>query len=117
MDLAIREGDRFEVNGKVRNVTKTAVSCLPRVRAHLIGIARACETVSYSHLRRALELPYAVNGMGWLLDVLTEDCRRRGEPSLAALVVTVGTGEVGVQYPGQATQERAAVYTRSTWTD
>ena len=117
MTLAIRTGDRLEINGRVRTVTSTAVACLPRVRTHLIGLARGGETVTYSQLRRTLELPYAVNGMGWLLDVLTEDCRRRGEPSLAALVVTAGTGEVGDDYPGEAPKERSAVFARSNWAD
>jgi len=117
MALAIREGDRFVVKGRTCTVTGTAMACLPRVRAYLIALARTGETVSYSKLRRDLALPYAVNGLGWLLDVLTEDCRRRGEPSLAALVVTAVSGEVGDQYPGEPTKERAAVYARSAWPD
>ncbi len=117
MALAIREGDRFEVKGRTYTVTSTAIHCLPRVRTYLIGLARAGGTVSYSQLRLDLELPYAVNGLGWLLDVLTEDCGRRGEPSLAALVVTATTGEVGEDYPGEAKSERSAVYARSHWAD
>ncbi|NHA70114.1 hypothetical protein [Phycicoccus flavus] len=115
MTLGVREGDRFDVKGKTYTVSTTAMACLPRVRIYLIGLARAGETTTYLDLKRDLDLPYAVNGLGWLLDVVTEDCRRRGEPSLASLVVTAGTGEVGADYPGEAAVERSKVYAWSIW--
>lgn len=49
--------------------------------------------------------------MGRLLDVISEDCHLRGEPSLAALVVNAGTGEVGGDYEwGDPVLERRRLY-------
>ncbi|WP_152975450.1 hypothetical protein [Rhodococcus rhodochrous] len=56
------------------------------------------------------ELPHATDGLGRVLDLLSEDCFRRGGPSLAALVVAQSTGEVGSAFRGNPSSERTNVY-------
>lgn len=52
--------------------------------------------------------------MGRLLDLLSEDCIRGGEPSLAAIVVNSTTGEVGIAF-GDPIRERALLYAQPNW--
>ena len=115
MGLMLRRGEKVVVNGRTRTVTDIAFGCLPRVRDRLVEAALARETVTYGELREELDLPYLVRAMGRFLDLLTEDCRRRGEPSLASLVVNASTGEVGDQFGGDPQAERASVYAHRHW--
>ncbi|WNB87110.1 hypothetical protein [Cellulomonas sp. ATA003] len=109
MPVMLRPGERLEVRGRAVTVTPTAFACLPPVRDRLVEAAVAGETVTYGELREELGLRYLVQGMGRLLDLLTEDCARRGEPSLASLVVNAATGEVGRNGAGDAAAERERV--------
>ena len=78
MGLMLKLGERFDMKGRTLTVTDTAFACLPRVRAFLIEVARSRETVTYTEMHDQLDLPYAVNGMGRLLDLLSEGCIRPG---------------------------------------
>lgn len=78
-------------DGRRVRVTERAAACLPRVRAHLLGLARAGETTTYGALVRDLALPYPAVGVGRLLDLVAADCARRGEPGLDAVVVAAGS--------------------------
>ncbi|GAA2725787.1 hypothetical protein CAE01nite_20810 [Cellulomonas aerilata] len=60
-------------------------------------------------------MPYLVHGMGRLLDLLSEDCFRRNEPSLASIVVNASTGEVGADFDGDASAERELVFDHLRW--
>ncbi|NHC12987.1 hypothetical protein [Motilibacter deserti] len=115
MHVPLRLGEKVVVGGRVATVTPTALAWLPRARAHLVEVALAGETLTYGELREELGLPYLVQGMGRFLDLLSEDCRRRGEPSLASLVVNASTGEVGGAFAGDGASERALVHARRTW--
>lgn len=115
MSLMLRKGEKLRIKGRVVTVTSTAFDCLPRVRDRLIEAARARETLTYGELRDELELPYPSQGMGWLLDLVIEDCSRRGEPSLASLVVNASTREVGHDFDGDAPSERVLAFERRTW--
>ncbi len=106
----LRPGERIEIKGRPVTVTPLAWDSLPRVRERLVEEAAARETVTYGELREELALPYLVQGMGRLLDLLSEDCARREEPSLASLVVNASTGEVGNDVDGDAAAERALVF-------
>lgn len=120
-DLRLALGERVVVRGRVATVTPTAFACLPRVRDRLVEAALAEETVTYGELREELGLPYLVQGMGRLLDLVGEDCARRGEPSLATLVVNASTGEVGYDDEADrgerepAAAERRRVYGWAGW--
>ncbi len=80
------------------------------MREMLIDEARANATVTYGDVVRDLALPVPPKGLGRLLELLSEDCARRGEPTLAAIVVTRSTGEVGYGYGAGAHSDRDALY-------
>ena len=50
--------------------------------------------------------------MGPLLSMVGHDCAARGEPSLASLVVSAATGEVGTRDESWAPPERLACWAR-----
>ncbi len=104
--LKLRLGEKVAMKGRIITVTETAFGCLPGVRDHLIEVARSGSTMTYGDLRSDLGLPYRPQGMGRLLDLLSEDCFRRGEPSLASIVVSGSTGEVGSDFDGDPEAER-----------
>lgn len=110
MSLMLELGEKIELKGRRMTVTPMAFKSLPAVRKHLIEVARAGGIITYGQLVADLELPYLPRGLGRLLDLLSEDCFRRDEPSLAALVVSDSTGEVGSDFAGDAHAERSGLY-------
>lgn len=99
-DLRLERDEKVTVRGTSVTVTERAYAALPRLRAHLVVLAEQGGTTTYGALVRDLDLPYRPIGVGRLLDLLSVDCARRGEPDLAALVVSGATGEVGSSFPG-----------------
>lgn len=110
MALMLRVGDTFDMKGRRIRVTKVQVDVGPRARDVLIDVARQGARITYGDLNATADLGHAVNGLGRLLDVLSEDCRLRGEPSFAPLVVNKRTNEVGEDYDGNPDADRRAVY-------
>lgn len=108
--MELELGEVVDSKGRRITVTPMAHEVLPALREHLVGVARRGGTITYGAVKRDLGLSYAANGMGRLLDLLSEDCFRRDEPSLAALVVSAATGEVGSDFEGDAAAERQDVY-------
>lgn len=103
----VRAGDRFlNPRGVDRRISELDASSVPPVRRCLIDVARRGDTITYGDLRKATGLPHPPNGMGRVLDVVAEDCRRRDEPSLDALVVKASSGEVGEKFSGDAARIR-----------
>jgi hypothetical protein len=94
------------------HVSERDVEAVARARDVLIAQARTGATITYGELVDEAELPYPPRRLGRLLILLSEDCDRRDEPTLACLVVTATTGEVGDGYGAGAADERAAVYER-----
>lgn len=97
------ESRRFHVSGR-------DIDAISRMRGFLVDEARARATVTYGELVRTLDLPCPARGLGRLLVLLSEDCARRGEPTLAAIVVTASTGEVGDGYGSGAFADRRELY-------
>ena len=110
MDVTLRVGEKLTIKKGRVSVTTLDARWLPRMRARLIEVAADGETISYGGLKQELGLPHAPVGLGRLLDLLSVECERRGEPSLASLVVNSGTGEVGHDFDGEPVSERDAVY-------
>ena len=92
-------------------VTPNMHAGLVPLRQALIAAAAAGCTMTYGEASEASGRAYLPRGMGRMLDVVTEDCRRRDEPSLAALVVRKDEGEVGEAFIGNAGAERQACWT------
>lgn len=88
------------------HVSPTDIDQVAAMRVLLMDEARAGTTITYGEVVRALRLNVLPRGLGRLLVLLSEDCARRGEPTLAALVVRQSTGEVGDGYGPQALDDR-----------
>ena len=96
--------------GRTVRVTPNMFQALSRLRPALIDVARRRDTITYGEASLATQNAYLPRGMGPMLDVVTIDCTRRGEPSLASLVVTKSGGEVGSAYGAGAVEERRRCY-------
>ena len=110
MGLLLRVGDRFDMKGRTITVTQVQADVGQRVRDELIDVARRGQTITYGELKALAHLSHPPNGMGRLLDVISEDCRLRDEPSLAPLVVNAETLEVGADYEGAPKDDRQRLY-------
>jgi hypothetical protein len=110
MGLLLRAGDRFDMKGRTITVTQMQADVGQRVTDELIDVARRGQTITYGELKASAQLSHPSNGMGRLLDVISEDCRLRGEPPLAPLVVNAETLEVGADYEGAPNEDRQRLY-------
>lgn len=115
MDLRVSLEERVRLDfrhGRVVRVTPNMFQALSRLRPFLVGVARRGNATTYAEASAATDGAYLPRGMGPMLDVLTVDCMRRGEPSLAPLVVSKSAGEVGL--PTGPTQPVDVVAATST---
>jgi hypothetical protein len=101
----------FRNDMKVR-VTDHMLHALTLLRPALIEVARHGGTMTYGEASSVMNRAYAPNGLGRALDALSIDCERRGEPSLAALVVHKDSGEVGSSFVGEPAAARSECYQR-----
>ena len=110
-DLPFLEEGEIIVSGARRfHVSKRDLESVASMRTFLVDEARARATVTYGELVDTLRLPAPPKGLGRLLVLLSEDCARRGEPTLAAIVVRQSTGEVGDGYGAGARDDRAELF-------
>lgn len=96
--------------GKDITITELMRDTLDIVRPILIGIASSGSTITYGELASSSGSRYIPTSMGRLLDVLSVDCRDRGEPSLASLVVSATIGASGSAFVGDDALARSACY-------
>ncbi|WP_430331826.1 hypothetical protein [Rhodococcus sp. ACT016] len=110
--MTLQVGEKLTSKGRVLTVTDLDLTTLEKMRPYLIDIAVAGTTITYGDLIAALDLPCVPNGLGRILDLLSENRFRRPgeEPSLAALVISQATGEVGDSFDGDPAQERELLY-------
>ncbi len=106
----LNEGESLVIDGRVLVVNARDLVHIAAMREYLIDVARAGNKATYGELVDGAELPYPARGLGRLLELLSGDCDRRGEPGLASLVVAKSSGEVGSGYGGNAAKERTRVY-------
>jgi len=57
-----------------------------QIRAFLLEVFAQQRQVDTAELKEHVGFPHQLHEVGRLLDLVTEDCRRRGEPSLSAFV-------------------------------
>ncbi|WP_137816830.1 hypothetical protein [Gandjariella thermophila] len=91
-------------------VTAVMYEAVVRLRSALIVAAQRRSTLTYEEASAAIDCAFVPAGLGRPLDLLAEDCVRRGEPSLAALIVQKRSGEVGSAFIGNADAERERCY-------
>jgi hypothetical protein len=110
--LHLQHGEEVEVRqaGRqvARRVTEHDIVRVALARGHCAALAGLRATVLYKDLADLVGL--ANQGLGSTLDLLSEDCTRRGEPSLAALVINKKTGHAGDQFRGDDAVGREQCY-------
>ncbi len=97
--MAINLGETLTFSwrpGYTVTVDQRLLDALAKARAALIAVACTGGTITYTGLERCLEdSKYSHRNFWGLLDAISLDCERRGEPSLAVLVTRKGVGNVG----------------------
>mgnify|MGYP000979269069 CR=1 FL=1 len=107
--LAITVGDSFPVGDRMRRLTPRLAQATNAARSVLIEVAQHRE-VTYGELSDSIGRSVLPRHMGPLLSMIGHDCAARGEPSLASLVVSAATGEVGTRDETWAPPQRLACW-------
>ncbi|BDH77090.1 hypothetical protein [Actinomyces naeslundii] len=110
--LAITVGDRFPVGERLYRLTPRLAESTIAARSVLLDIAEHREVITYGELSESIGRSVLPRHMGPLLSMVGHDCAARGEPSLASLVVSAATGEVGTRDESWAPPERLACWAR-----
>ena len=110
--LAITVGDRFPVGDRMRRLTPRLAQATNAARPVLIEVAQHREVITYGELSDSIGRSVLPRHMGPLLSMIAHDCAARGEPSLASLVVSAATGEVGTGDSSWAPPQRLACWAR-----
>ena len=111
--LAIVVGNRFPVGERMYRLTPGLAQSTLAARSVLIDVAQHREVITYGELSDSIGRSVLPRHMGPLLSMVSHDCAARGEPSLASLVVSSATGEVGTRDSSWAPPERLACWV--TW--
>lgn len=89
LPLKIRRGEVVKTEHGPIKATAADVTWLRQIRAFLLEVFAQQRQVNASELKEHVGFPHQLDEVGHLLELLTEDCTRRGEPSLSALVAGV----------------------------
>ena len=108
--LAITVGDYFPVGDRMRRLTPRLAQATNAARSVLIEVAQHREVITYGELSESIGRSVLPRHMGPLLSMIGHDCAARGEPSLASLVVSAATGEVGTRDETWAPPQRLACW-------
>ena len=108
--LAIAVGNRFPVGERMYRLTPGLAQSTLAARSVLIDVAQHREVITYGELSEAIGRSVLPRHMGPLLSMIDHDCAARGEPGLAALVVSAATGEVGTRDESWAPPQRRACW-------
>ena len=108
--LAITVGDYFPVGDRMRRLTPRLAQATNAARSVLIEVAHHREVITYGELSDSIGRSVLPRHMGPLLSMIGHDCAARGEPSLASLVVSAATGEVGTRDETWAPPQRLACW-------
>lgn len=110
--LALTVGERYPVKDRMQRLSPHLAETVAAAREVLVDVAAHREVITYGELSEALDRAVLPRHMGPLLWMLGHDCRARDEPSLASLVVSAHTGEVGTADTGWAAAGRQACWAR-----
>ena len=87
--LKIRRGEAVETSLGLIKVSPSDVAWLRPIRAFLLGVFAEQRQIDAAQLKEQVGFPHELHDVARLLALLAEDCARRGEPSLADLVLEV----------------------------
>ena len=114
-EVLLELGEKIEFQGRTMKVSELDLAGLPKIRSFLIDAAERWGTVTYGEVVAGTGITQIPRGLDRIMDLISEDCARTDEPSLAALVLNQSTREVGEAFSGNALAERDAVY--DYWTE
>ena len=100
--LKIRRGEVIETEAGPIKATAADLAWLRQIRAFLLAVFAQQGHVDAAELKEHVGLPHQLEEVARLLELLTSDCTRRGEPSLADLVE--GVPEVPAVRGGESTE-------------
>lgn len=86
LPLKIRRGEVVETERGPIKATAGDVAWVRQIRAFLLELFAQQRRVDASELKKHVGFPHQLDEVGRLLELVTEDCRRRGEPSLSDFV-------------------------------
>ena len=86
LPLKIRRGEVVETERGPIKAAAADIAWLRQIRAFLLEVFAQQRHVDAAELKEHVGFPHQLDELGHLLELLTEDCTRRGEPSLSALV-------------------------------
>ncbi|EEH65315.1 hypothetical protein HMPREF0058_1819 [Actinomyces urogenitalis DSM 15434] len=108
--LVLVVGQRYPVGERRHTLTPRLAQATVRSREVLVELAGHGEVITYGELSQAIGGLVLPRHMGPLLHMLGHDCARRGEPDLAALVVSAISGEVSTPDSAWAQPAREACW-------
>ncbi len=86
LPLKIRRGEVVETERGPITAASADLAWLRQIRAYLLEVFAQQRHIDAAELKEHVGFPHRLDEVGQLLELLTEDCTRRGEPSLSALV-------------------------------
>lgn len=108
--LAIAVGARYPVGERQYLLSERLARAVARSREVLIEVAQQRDVITYGELSEEIGGAVLPRHMGPLLAMIDHDCAARGEPFLASLVVSAGTGEVSTRDARWAPPNRHACW-------
>ena len=102
LPLKIRRGEVIETDRGPIKATADDVAWVRQIRAFLLEVFAQQRYVDASELKDHVGFPHQLDRVGHLLELVTEDCRRRGEPSLSDFVE--GAPEASGEGDGPSTE-------------
>ncbi len=108
--LALVVGQRYPVGERNHTLTPRLAEATARAREVLVEVAGHGEVITYGELSRSIGGLVLPRHTGPLLHMLAHDCAERGEPDLAALVVSATSGEVSTPDRSWAPPQREACW-------
>ena len=100
--LKIRHGQVIETESGPIKVTAVDLAWVRQIRSFLLAVFAQQGRVDAAELKELVGLPHQLDEVARLLELLTADCTRRGEPSLADLVEGVPEAAEQVGEPTEA---------------
>lgn len=86
LPLKIRRGEIVDTERGPIKATAGDVAWVRQIRAFLLEVFAQQRHVDAVELKEHVGFPHHLDQVGHLLELVTEDCRRRGEPSLSDFV-------------------------------
>lgn len=93
LPLKIRRGEVVDTPVGPIKASQAGLKWVRQIRAFLLEVLAEGRHVDAAELKERVEFPHDLDDVAPLLALVAEDCTRRGEPSLAAIVAGVPSAD------------------------